>query len=236
MNRGRRFYHSGETSDLALAVEKVLHDFPSSTLLLAGVSLGGNVLLKWLGEAGDRVSPRIAGAAALSVPFSLQRSSRRIDSGFSRVYQRVFLRTLLRKAADIRQRHPDLLHDTDLASIRTMWDFDDRVTAPVHGFESAQDYYTKSSSLQWIDQIRVPTLLLSAVDDPFLPAEVLDDVLEVARSNPFLHPEFVPRGGHVGFVTGANPLKPGYYAEHRACEFLAATASGLRRENAQITG
>jgi hypothetical protein len=234
MNLGRRFYHSGETGDLDLVLRHVLQEFPRDTFVLAGVSLGGNVVLKWLGERGDDIPGRVAAAVAISVPFDLARSSRRINTGFSRLYQRVFLKTLLRKAADIRSRHPDLLVDVNLRAISTMWDFDDKVTAPIHGFAGAQDYYTRSSSLRWLDRIRIPTLLLGAADDPFLPADVLRDVQRVADGNKVLNTEFVRHGGHAGFVGGAIPFRPTYYAERRACRFLQAVASGLRQKKAQI--
>ncbi len=220
MNRARRFYHSGETGDLDFVVRRLLDEFPEAPLLLAGVSLGGNVLLKWLGENGSALSERVRGAAVISVPYDLARSSRHIHRGFSRLYERVFLASLLRKAAGIRERFPDLLQGVDLQSISTLWEFDDLVTAPIHGFKDARDYYGRSSSIDWIDKIRIPTLLLGAIDDPFLPAEVLIDVQRIARSNVFLESEFLQRGGHVGFISGRNPFRPRYYAEARACEFL----------------
>ena len=100
-------------------------------------------------------------------------------------------------------------------------EFDDAVTAPVHGFIDARDYYYRSSSLRWIDRVSVTTLLLSAVDDPFLPGDVLDQVAAIAERNKSLHVEFVPHGGHVGFVGGRWPWRPEYFGEWRACEFLA---------------
>ena len=220
-NRARRFYHSGETSDLAFAVDRIAREFPRVPLVLAGYSLGGNVLLKWLGEGGGDLPPRLAGAAAVSVPFDLERGSRRIDRGFSRVYQHAFLKTLRRKALAKLERYPDLADGERVRSIRTIYDYDDHVTAPVHGFRDAADYYTRSSALGWLSRIRVPTLLLSAVDDPFLPPAVLDEVRAVARSNLALHVEFSAHGGHVGFVGGRVPWKPFFYGEWRVCEFLA---------------
>jgi predicted alpha/beta-fold hydrolase len=220
MNKARRFYHSGETGDLDFVVGQLLREFRDVPIVLAGVSLGGNVLLKWLGERGSDLPDRIKAAAAISVPFDLARSSRHISAGFSKIYERVFLRSLRAKAVNIKERFPDLLRDVDLAGISTLWEFDNRVTAPIHGFENAEDYYAKSSSLGWIDGIRIPTLLLSAVDDPFLPKDVLSQVYAVTGKNSFLEAEFVAKGGHVGFVAGRNPFRPRYYAESRACMFL----------------
>ena len=222
MNRTRRFYHSGETSDLDLVVRRLTSELPDTPIVLAGFSLGGNVLLKWLGERGTDVPPSVCAAAAVSVPFDLARGSRYINRGFSRVYERHFLRTLVRKTTAKRQRFPDIAPKASLATLRTMWDFDDAVTAPVHGFRDATDYYERSSSLRWLHRIRVPTLLLSAADDPFLPPEVLGEVRAAAHENEFLHCEFVAQGGHVGFIAGNLPWRPLYWAEWRVPEFLSA--------------
>jgi predicted alpha/beta-fold hydrolase len=221
-NERPRFYHSGETTDLAFVLARVADEHPESPVLLAGYSLGGNVLLKFLGERGDDLPPALRAAVAVSVPYDLERSSRHISRGFSRVYERFFLRTLREKAAMKLSRFPGLFPADRLAGARTLWDFDDCVTAPVHGFAGARDYYTRSSALRWLAGVRLPTLLLSAVDDPFLPPEVLDEVRAIARENPALHVEFVERGGHVGFIAGRVPWRPFYYAEWRLAEFLAA--------------
>ena len=222
INRTARFYHSGETTDLALAIERLVAEFPGSPFVLAGVSLGGNVLLKFLGERGADVAPEICAAAAVSVPFDLARSSRHIDRGFSRVYQASFLRSLRRKAVLKRAVFPERITAPDVERVRTLYAFDDVVTAPLHGFVDAEDYYTQSSAIGWISRIRVPSLLLSAVDDPFLPQGVLDEVRVIAAGNPRLHVEFVERGGHVGFIGGRVPWRPVYYAELRVLGFLAA--------------
>ncbi len=221
MNLTRRFYHSGDTSDLELVIGRILTEFPNQTLLLSGVSLGGNVLLKFLGEHGARLSPQIKAAAAVSVPFDLNRSSRFIDRGFSKVYQRHFMRSLKRKAAEKLARFPDLIDPKTLVELRTMYEFDNALTAPLHGFRDAEDYYQQSSSLSYLGRISLPTLLLSAVDDPFLPPEVLDDVRDAAKQNPELTLEFPAHGGHAGFIGGRNPFRPVYYMEQRVCDFLA---------------
>lgn len=223
LNRARRFYHSGETTDLDFALRRIVAERPEAPLGLVGVSLGGNVLLKWLGERGtDDVPATVRGAAAVSVPFDLARGSRRISRGFSRLYERFFLRSLIAKARQKLAHHPDLCDPATLDRIRTLWDFDDVVTAPVHGFRDALDYYTQSSSIHYLSRVRVPTLLLSALDDPFLPPEVLDEVRAIAQSNPALEVEFVGRGGHVGFLSGRVPWRPVYYAEWRVVDFLAS--------------
>ncbi len=219
-NRTPRFYHSGETTDPAFVLDRILAEDPSAPVLLAGVSLGGNVLLKYLGEQGRALSSRVRAAAAISVPFDLERGCRFISHGFARVYDRHFLRSLRKKALAKLERYPGLFDRAALERARSVYDFDDAVTAPVHGFADADDYYTRSSSLHWLARIARPTLLLSAVDDPFLPAEVLDEVRAIADHNSCLVPEFSEHGGHVGFVAGRWPWHPIYYAEWRACEFL----------------
>jgi len=220
LNRAPRFYHSGETGDLDAVARKLLAADSSAPFLLAGVSLGGNVLLKWLGELGEAAHARVVAAAAVSVPFDLARASRHIDRGFSRIYQHHFLRSLRKKALAKLDRYPDLASRERVEFARTLYDFDDVVTAPVHGFSGADDYYARSSSIRFLSSIRVPTLLLSAVDDPFLPREVLDQVRRVVADNPRVEIEFVPKGGHVGFVSGQNPLQPVYYAEQRVAHFF----------------
>ena len=225
MNHTRRFYHSGDTADLGFVIDRLLQQHPDQSLFLVGVSLGGNVLLKYLGERGNLLDSRIKAAVAISVPFDLARSSSHINRGFARVYQRHFMRSLKRKAFEKLDRFPDLIARDRLQGLGTMYEFDDAVTAPIHGFRDAEHYYASSSSLRWIDQISIPTLLLSAVDDPFLPRSVLEDVRSVASRNPKLHLEFPAHGGHVGFVGGRNPFSPRYYAEQRACEFLANHAA-----------
>lgn len=226
--RAPRFYHSGETTDLDLVVHRLVRDHPEQPLVLAGVSLGGNVLLKWLGEHGDSVPAQVRAAAAVSVPFDLERGSRQIERGFSRIYTLHFLRTLRRKALAKLAEEPGLFAEGPLHAARTLTDFDDAVTAPVHGFESATDYYTRSSSRHFLAGIRRSTLLLSAYDDPFLPREILDTVALVASLNPKLAVEFHPHGGHVGFVSGRVPWRAQYYAERRVVGYLAACLDAER--------
>jgi uncharacterized protein len=237
-NLTRRFYHSGETTDAAFVLDRISREHPTSPLAIAGVSLGGNVLLKLLGERGTDLPPQLKGAAAVSVPFDLSRSSRRIDRGFSRFYQKFFLSSLRRKAQEKAERFPDLASADRILRLRTLEDFDNLITGPLHGFLDAQDYYRKSSSLPWLERIRINTLLLSAVDDPMLPPEVLDEVRDVARRNPSLHLEFAQKGGHAGFIAGSWPWRPFYYAEYRVGEFFAGqfdSASGSRQPAKQET-
>ena len=219
-NRLPRSYHSGETGDPAFVIDQITTEFPDAPLGLFGVSLGGNVLCKLLGERGATLPKQVVGAVAMSVPFDLARASRHIGRGFGAVYERSFLRSLIPKALQKVERHTELAPLATVASARTIWEFDDTFTAPLHGFASAADYYRRASSISFLKDIRIPTLLLSAVDDPFLPPDVLDQVRTVAHGNSALTLEFPERGGHVGFTAGRWPWNPWYYGEWRAAEFL----------------
>jgi predicted alpha/beta-fold hydrolase len=219
MNSARRTYHSGETTDLDFVIRRLTGQDPGRLIVLAGVSLGGNVLLKWLGEQGESVPPQVRAAIAISTPYDLAQSSRAINTGFSRLYQWNFLRTLKRKAGEKLAQYPDVTSRERVESLETMWAFDEQFTAPLHGFRDAADYYERSSSIRFLTAIRTPTLLLSAFDDPFYTASVLRDVETLSASNPFLTLEFHARGGHAGFVGGA-PWRPAYYVESRVGSFL----------------
>jgi predicted alpha/beta-fold hydrolase len=220
INRTRRFYHSGDTADVRTAIRRLIEEFPSASICLVGVSLGGNVLLKYLGEDPVAVPPNISAAAAVSVPYDLAISARSISNGFSRVYQKFFLTTLKEKLLEKRRLFADLPEESAIRRIRTMVEFDDLVTAPLHGFEGAADYYYKSSAIRFLDGIRLPTLLLSSYDDPFLPPGVLNEVERQARENPALHIEFHRKGGHVGFIYGRWPWRAEYYIDRRIFEFF----------------
>lgn len=219
-NRLPRSYHSGETGDTLLVLDRLAAE-SSAPLGVIGVSLGGNVLCKMLGERGDALPDIVRGAVAVSVPFDLARASRWIGRGFGVVYERAFLRSLIPKALDKISRHEALAPLANVRGARTLWQFDDRFTAPVHGFHDAADYYARSSSREYVAETRRPLLLLSAADDPFLPLDVLDDVATRVRDNPHITVEFPQKGGHVGFVSGRYPWRADYYAEWRAAEFLA---------------
>lgn len=221
MNRARRFYHSGETSDIAFVIDRLVAAEPRREIVAAGVSLGGNVLLKYLGENGDSVPAQLKAAAAVSVPFDLARSSVEIQKGFARLYQWHFMRSLRRKAGTKLVQFPDIAPAEVLERTRTMYDFDDAITAPLHGFADAEDYYRRSSSLGWLHGIRRPTLLLSATDDPFLPSDVFDQVREIAARITWLTLAFPARGGHAGFIA-ADGRRLKYFAEQRVCDFLAS--------------
>jgi predicted alpha/beta-fold hydrolase len=217
LNRQPRLYHSGDTGDLALLLDALATRFPGRPIGALGFSLGGNVLLKFLGERGD--TSALDAAVAVSVPFDLAAGADVLEQGFARFYSWYLLRKLRRKvrakAAMLRDRI-----DVDRAvRARTFWEFDGEGTARLHGFADAADYYGRSSSGQFVDRIRVPTLLVHSRDDPFLPADVLPDEQTLER-HPWVHPYYTDAGGHVGFVAGP-PWSPQFWAESTAARFLA---------------
>ncbi len=236
LNTAPRMYHSGETTDLRLVIQMLIDRAPADLLFLAGVSLGGNVLLKWLGECGADVPSQARAAAAVSVPFDLEMGCKKLQRGFARVYDRHFLRSLRQKARRKLAQHPYLFDSVKLEAARTIEDFDDAVTGPIHGFAGSHDYYERSSSISWLSRIQLPTLLLSAEDDPFLPASVLDRVREIAGTHPNLHLHFAKSGGHVGFVSGRIPFRPVYWAEERLMTFfdLLLNAAPLAARGATV--
>ena len=221
-NRRPRLYHSGETSDLDFVVARLAAREPGAPLFAVGGSLGGNVLLKWLGENPGQRS--VAAAAAISTPYDLAAGSRHLETPLGRLYVRGFLKTLRVKAADVAQRFPEAAARIDLARVarsRTFWDFDDSATGPLHGFAGAEDYYARSSSLNFLSRIETPTLCLSAQDDPFLPASALKRAGTAA--SPRVTFVMTREGGHIGFVSSggtrywAEELTMGWF-EQRAAE------------------
>ena len=229
-NRLPRSYHSGETTDPLWIIEQLVHEFPHAPLGLMGVSLGGNVLCKLLGEQSTRLPAQVVGAVAMSVPFDLARASRHLGRGFGAIYEKFFLKSLIPKALSKIDRHPELAPLRHVAAARTLWAFDDAFTAPLHGYRDAADYYARASALPFLTHIRLPTLLLNAEDDPFLPIDVLTEVREAVRHNEHVEIEFPARGGHVGFTAGRRPWNPWYYGEWRAAEFLAAHMERASRD------
>ena len=218
LNRLPRFYHSGETSDLDVVMAGLLEREPELRIVAVGVSLGGNVLLKWLGERELDAPKQVAGAAAISVPFDLAASARVLDRGFPRaVYTKNFLRTMKRKVEAKAERFPGFVDVAAARRARTFAEYDRAVTAPLNGFADEVDYWTRASSGPYLPRIRRPTLLINAVDDPLVPAESLPDVGALPDD---VIAEFVPRGGHVGFVEGPWPWRVHSWAERRAMEFL----------------
>ena len=217
LNRAPRLYHSGETSDLDAIIQWILEREPTLSLGLVGVSLGGNVALKWLGERGAGAPPQLVGAVAISTPFDLAACAGVLDRGLPRaLYTRQFLRTLKAKVR-AKARLYDGRVDTDAAlRARTFREYDRLVTAPLHGFVDEHDYWTRSSSGAYLPAIRRPCLVISALNDPFMPPSGLPR--EAVGRSPWLEALFPPEGGHAGFLEG--PLGRRSWAERQALAFL----------------
>ncbi len=220
-NRLPRFYHSGDTADLDAVVRRLVEREPDLRLGAVGVSLGGNVLVKWLGEQGDRAPAALRGAVGISVPFDLGACARVLDRGLRRaVYAANFLRSMRRKALEKARRYPGLLDVPAVRRARTFAEYDRLVTAPLHGFADEVDYWVRASSGPYLGRVRRPTLLIGARDDPLVPAAALPDPATLPAC---VRLEVSPRGGHAGFFDGRRGAS---WAERRAVAFLAARLDG----------
>ncbi|MBL8727289.1 MAG: alpha/beta fold hydrolase [Planctomycetes bacterium] len=219
MNRARRTYHSGETTDLALVVQTLRQRFPRAPIFALGFSLGGNVLLKWLGEVGALAPPALVAAAAISPPFDLGVCARQCDERYGGRIARHFLRTLIPKAVAKHAQHPGSFDLAAVRRCRTFRAFDDLVTAPLHGFRDGAHYYATQSCGPFLPAIRRPTLLIAAVDDPLCRPEILPRA--AVSASPFLLAQFPRGGGHVAFVDGGTPWRPRRWAEAQALRFFA---------------
>ena len=223
-----RGYHSGASEDLAETVRHLRAQRPMAPLYAVGYSLGGNVLLKYLGESG--ADSQLQGAVAVSVPFRLDQCADRIGLGFSRIYQAHFMREMIAYVKDKQrlfshQGQADRLSILEklgpLDGMRTFWEFDGRITAPLHGYADAQDYYKRASSRYFLGRIETPTLIIQAADDPFVFSHSVPDASELSASTEL---ELHAHGGHVGFVAGS-PRRPVYYLERRIPQWLTEQAA-----------
>jgi hypothetical protein len=203
LNRLPRAYHSGDHEEIGAMLAAIRARVgEAATVHAAGISLGGSALLNWLGRAGADAARTLASAAAVSAPLDLTAAGFNIDRGFNRVYAWHFLATLRPKSREIAQRFPGTLDEQRLARAYTLVAFDDAVTAPLHGFEDAADYYRRASSKPWLARIAIPTLVLNARNDPFIPGASLPGPGEASPDVVLEQPE---DGGHVGFLTGPFP-------------------------------
>lgn len=215
-NRLPRRYHSGATEDLAAVLDHLQTQHKLLPDAAVGFSLGGNLLLKFLGEG--RYSVPFRAAVAVSVPYRLGDCAVRLEQGFSRIY-RNHLMDRLRRAYQVKfSRIPSPLN-VDVKKLKGFYDFDDQVTAPLHGFSGADDYYDRCSSRQYLAAIDTPTLLIHAADDPFMERQTVPDASELG---PGVSLELTNNGGHVGFVSGPSPWKPHYWLDDRIPAFLSA--------------
>lgn len=222
-NRLLKSYHAGETQDIHYAINHILLRFPGRDLIGIGYSLGGNALLKWLGESGTD-NPLLT-AVAISVPFDLFQAADRLERGVSRIYQR-YLLNKLKRSARRKQSWPGFpLSPTRLRALNTLREFDDLLTAPLHGFKGYRDYYSRCSCKPYLQNILIPTLIIHARDDPFMFEPVIPSDEELSDSVTL---EISDRGGHVGFVAGSRPFGTRYYwlDEHIVDWLTQQTRSG----------
>lgn len=197
---GPSLYHSGQTSDLLAVARQIKTTAP---IFLAGFSLGGNVVLKLAGELGDRANELITGVVAVSTPIDLAACARRLGHPSNFLYARRFLARLKRRIRLKSQSAPDLFALEHLDSVKSVYEFDDKFTAPSFGFGTADNYYATQSANQFLDRIRVPALLVHSKDDPLVPFEVYNH--PAFTRNPYLRLLAVDHGGHVGFISKTPP-------------------------------
>jgi predicted alpha/beta-fold hydrolase len=215
-NRLLTSYHSGSTNDLATVIEHVQKSRNYDTLALVGFSLGGNITLKYVGDLGADIDPTIKSAVAFSVATDLESSARRLERFENRIYMRRFLNTLTDKVRHKMNQFPGEIAERKLEAMRTFREFDGHYTAPLNGFRDASDYWSQSSCGSVLSRISIPTLLVNALNDPFLADECYP--VELARWHPHLHLETPQSGGHMGFVTFDPDNK--YWSERRCAEFV----------------
>ena len=201
-NRLPRAYHSGDSAEADWILRRLKTGNPNRPLFAAGVSLGGNVLLKWLGEHENSAEQIVCAAASISAPLDLTACGHHLALGFNRIYTQHFLHTLKRNSEAKLKRYPGLFDATRMRQASTLYAFDDAVTGPLHGFAGADDYWRRASSKPWLPAIAVPTLLLHALNDPFMPANAMPGKAQVS---PRVHLDLPHEGGHVGFVSGSLP-------------------------------
>ena len=226
LNRLPRAYHSGDSTEIDWILQRLRARHPDALLFAAGVSLGGNALLKWLGETGASACSVIDRAAAVSAPVDLMAAGAVLDRGFNLLYTRHFLVTMKKKALAKLEQYPGLFDAARVRAAGTLRDFDDAFTAPLHGFRNTDDYWTRASSKPGLGKIRVPTLVINARNDPFLPARDLPATTEVSDTVALEQPE---EGGHAGFVSGRFPGHLGWLPARVLDFFTRGSSSSLRR-------
>lgn len=215
-NRLITSYHSGKSDDIQTIINHIISNYSYKNIALGGFSLGGNVLLKYLGENGNKIPNAIKVAFAFSVPVDLAASSKTLSQTWNKVYMARFLKSLNRKLLEKSILFPNQINIEGLEKITTFDDWDTRFTAKIHGFENAQHYYQQCNSLQFLNEIKVPTLLVNAQNDPFLAPTCFPT--EVAKNHPYFHLETPKFGGHVGFAI--DKINGNYYSELIASQFI----------------
>lgn len=202
LNRRPRAYHSGDSDEIDWILRHLHQNNGGRPLHAAGISLGGNALLKWAGERQETAAEQVTGIVGICAPLDLAACGHHLASGFNRIYTRHFLDTLKGRSAARLQRFPGLFDERRMLRASSLWEFDDAVTGPIHGFAGADDYWARSSAKPWLKSIAVPALVVNPRNDPFLPAFALP---RPAETSPSVRLEQPASGGHVGFVSGSFP-------------------------------
>lgn len=224
-NHTSRCYHSGETGDIDFLYRTLRQREPQTKMAAIGFSLGGNVLLKWLGEQGSELD--LFAATAVSVPLVLSECASKLDTGFSRIYRAnllgelkdyIFQKQLHLERHQYREEALKLKALGNIEKLNSFWQYDEQVIAQLYGFKDAHDYYYRSSSRQFLRKITVPTLIIQAQDDPFMTTAVIPTLDELS---PFVQLEVTKSGGHVGFISGGTPRQAHYWLEQRIPDFLS---------------
>lgn len=216
-NRLDRSYHSGDTGDINSLISELKKRYPNRKIVAVGISLGGNALIKYLGEQGNDCP--LTAAMAISIPFDLGVCAKELETGFSRIYQSHLINSLIRKTRDKFKDKSAPIELNKLNAWKTFYSFDHNVTAPIHGFNGVDDYYTKSSCKQFIKHITTPTLILHSKDDPFMNQSALPNEDNLSESVTL---ELTEQGGHVGFVYGSTPFNAKYWSEKRMVGFFTS--------------
>jgi hypothetical protein len=221
LNRRPRAYHSGDSDEIDWILRRLQAANSGRQVHAAGVSLGGNALLKWAGERGSAAGELVSGVAALCAPLDLAACGHHLAKGFNRIYTQHFLHTLKAVSAARLRLHPGLFDAARMRRAINLHQFDDVVTGPIHGFAGADDYWRKASAKPWLKSIGVPALAVNARNDPFLPARHLPNSTEVSR---YVRLEQPAEGGHVGFVSGPFPGNLDWLAQRLLHFFLFETS------------
>jgi predicted alpha/beta-fold hydrolase len=211
-NRLPRAYFAGDSADIEMALSRVKKTGGNAPVYAVGVSLGGNALLKWLGESGEHAAEIIESAAAISAPTDLAACGEALDKGLNRVlYTPMFVNSMRPKALEKARQFPGLLDEEKIKSVKTIREFDTYVTAKLHGFKDADDYWAKNAAKPWLPYIQIPTLILNAKNDPFIPVESLPDQTSVSSTVTL---ETTEEGGHVGFLSAPFPGNNNWLPQH----------------------
>lgn len=216
-NRLPRRYHAGETNDIRYFLESLRASGHEGPMVAAGYSLGGNVLLKYLGENG--VSTPLDAAAAVSVPLNLHDSALALSTGFSKVYQYYLIKRMKNAVRRKFDQYTAAFDWHRTMAAKTFAELDDAITAPLHGFSGKDEYYDRCSSIGFLTEIRRPTLIINSLDDPFMTPAAVPTIEKLSDS---VQMELSDHGGHVGYISGGTPWKPNYYLPGRIIEFLDA--------------